>query len=158
VPGSARHQNVCPGAGRDLLLADGEGELAVEHVEGLFHLLVDVRHRPRARAAGELGEGEGASGVPAGWRSVVVRFELRDRPRDNYWLLLRKPTPELWTKGTGYVEDIIARTDAACLIDVHLKRTSDLDPAQPVRRLRSRPALASLTAVWRRGAGQVVFR
>jgi hypothetical protein len=33
-------------------------------------------------------------------------------------------TPELCTKGAGYVEDIIARTDAACLIDIHLKRTS----------------------------------
>ena len=39
-------------------------------------------------------------------------------------LLLRKPHPELCTRGTGYVEDIIARTDAACLIDMHLKRTS----------------------------------
>ena len=48
----------------------------------------------------------------------------RDRPGDNYWLLLRKPTPELCTKGTGYLEDIIARTDAACLIDIHLKRIS----------------------------------
>ena len=57
-------------------------------------------------------------------RTVVVRFELRDRPQDSYWLVLRKPTPELCTKGTGYVEDIIARTDAACLIDIHLKRTS----------------------------------
>ena len=57
-------------------------------------------------------------------RTVVVRFELRDRPGDSYWLVLRKPTPELCTKGTGYVEDIIARTDAACLIDIHLKRTS----------------------------------
>lgn len=57
-------------------------------------------------------------------RTVVVRFELRDRPADSYWLLLRKPHPELCTKGTGYVEDIIARTDAACLIDIHLKRTS----------------------------------
>ena len=37
---------------------------------------------------------------------------------------VRKPTPELCTKGTGYVEDIIARTDAACLIDIHLKRIS----------------------------------
>jgi hypothetical protein len=27
-------------------------------------------------------------------------------------------------KGTGYVEDSVARTDAACLIDIHLKRTS----------------------------------
>ena len=57
-------------------------------------------------------------------RTVIVRFELRDRPGDSYWLLLRKPTPELCTKGAGYVEDIIARTDAACLIDIHLKRTS----------------------------------
>lgn len=55
---------------------------------------------------------------------VVVRFELRDRPGDNYWLLLRKPVPELCTRGTGYVEDVIARTDAACLIDIHLKRIS----------------------------------
>jgi hypothetical protein len=53
-----------------------------------------------------------------------VRFELTDRPGDSYWLLLRKPIPELCTKGTGYVEDIIARTDAACLIDIHLRRIS----------------------------------
>src|SRR5260370_20617496 len=58
------------------------------------------------------------------YRTVVVRFELRDRPGDSYLLLLRKPTPELCTKGAGYVEDIIARTDSACLIDIHLKRIS----------------------------------
>ena len=57
-------------------------------------------------------------------RTVVVRFELRDLPAESYWLLLRKPHPELCTKGTGYVEDIVARTDAACLIDIHLKRIS----------------------------------
>ena len=57
-------------------------------------------------------------------RTVVVRFELTDRPGDRYWMLLRKPTPELCTRGTGYVEDIIARTDAACLIDIHLRRIS----------------------------------
>ena len=57
-------------------------------------------------------------------RTVVVRFELRDEPAESYWLLLRKPHPELCTKGTGYVEDIVARTDAACLIDIHLKRIS----------------------------------
>jgi hypothetical protein len=34
-------------------------------------------------------------------RTVVVRFELRDWPADSYWLLLRKPHPELCTKGTG---------------------------------------------------------
>jgi DNA-binding HxlR family transcriptional regulator len=57
-------------------------------------------------------------------RTVIVRFELRDDPGRSYWLVLRKPTPELCTKGTGYVEDIIARTDAACLIDIHFKRVS----------------------------------
>jgi len=57
-------------------------------------------------------------------RTVVVRFQLTDRPGDNYWLLLRKPMPELCTKGAGYVEDVIAHTDAACLIDIHLKRIS----------------------------------
>jgi DNA-binding HxlR family transcriptional regulator len=57
-------------------------------------------------------------------RTVVVRFDMRDRPEDRYWMLLRKPQPELCTKGTGYVEDIVANTDSACLIDIHLKRTT----------------------------------
>jgi DNA-binding HxlR family transcriptional regulator len=57
-------------------------------------------------------------------RPVVVRFEMVDRPADNYWLLLHRPQPELCTKGNGYVEDIVARTDSACLIDIHLKRTT----------------------------------
>ena len=37
------------------------------------------------------------------------------------WVLRRRC---LGGDGVGYVEDIIARTDAACLIDIHLKRTS----------------------------------
>jgi len=90
--------------------------------------------------------------------TVVVRFELRDRPRDSYWLLLRKPTPELCSKGTGYVEDIIARTDRHSPEADQLRRSApqrppspgrtpaadrrlhDLDPAQPLRRHRSRSA------------------
>jgi DNA-binding HxlR family transcriptional regulator len=57
-------------------------------------------------------------------KPVVVRFEMRDRPTEPYWLLLRRPVPELCTRGVGYVEDVIARTDSACLIDIHLKRTT----------------------------------
>ena len=49
-------------AGLDLLLADGEGELAVKDEEGLLRFAVDVRHRPGTWAAGELGEGEGPAG------------------------------------------------------------------------------------------------
>ena len=76
-------------------------------------------------------------------------FELRDRPRDSYWLLLRKPTPELCTKGTGYVEDIIARTDAACLIDIHLKRTSYAQALRSGRlSLEGPPQLTSAFTTW----------
>jgi len=78
-----------------------------------------------------------------------VRFELRDRPGDNYWLLLRKPTPELCTKGTGYVEDIIARTDAACRIDIHLKRTSYGEALRSGRLcLEGPPQLTSAFITW----------
>src|SRR5215469_18910529 len=67
VPGAARHEDVGSWACRDLLLADGEVELAVEHVEGLLHFAVDVRHSPQALAAGELGESKGTvgRGLPA---------------------------------------------------------------------------------------------
>jgi DNA-binding HxlR family transcriptional regulator len=57
-------------------------------------------------------------------RTVVVRFDMRDKLGERYWMVLRRPQPELCTKGTGYADDIIARTDAACLIDIHLKRTT----------------------------------
>jgi hypothetical protein len=66
-------------------------------------------------------------------RTVVVRLELMDRPDESYWLLLRKPTPELCTKGTGYVEDVIAGTDAGCLIDIHLRRISYAEARQAGR-------------------------
>ena len=55
--------------------------------------------------------------------TVVVRFDLRDT-RDRFWLVLRKPTPELRTRGTGYVEDLVVRTDSKTLVDIHLERTT----------------------------------
>ena len=57
-------------------------------------------------------------------RTVVVRFDMRDRPDEHYWLVLRRPHPELCSRGLGHTEDIIARTDSACLVDIHLTRTS----------------------------------
>jgi DNA-binding HxlR family transcriptional regulator len=56
--------------------------------------------------------------------TTVIRFTLTDRPGDNYWMILRKPMPELCTKGTGWVEDLICQTEATCLIDLHLKKTT----------------------------------
>jgi DNA-binding HxlR family transcriptional regulator len=58
-------------------------------------------------------------------QTVVVRFHMRDRPQERYWLVLRRPEPELCTNGSaGYTEDIVVQTDSACLIDIHLKRTT----------------------------------
>lgn len=60
-------------------------------------------------------------------RTVVVRVELHDRPADRYWMVLRKPNPELCTTPQGHVEDIIVRTDSHCLMDIHLQRTTHRD-------------------------------
>jgi DNA-binding HxlR family transcriptional regulator len=59
--------------------------------------------------------------IPA--ETTVVRFDLRDRPADNYWMVLRRPRPELCTHGVGYTEDIVCLTDAETLVDLHLERT-----------------------------------
>ena len=86
-------------------------------------------------------------------RTVVVRFDLRDRPGDSYWLLLRKPTPELCTKGTGYTEDIVARTDSACLIEIHLKRISYQQALRSGRlSLAGPPQLTSAFITWIRSS------
>ena len=58
--------------------------------------------------------------IPA--QTTVVRFALRDRPTAGYWLILRRPRPELCTRPSGYAEDLVCRTDSATLIDLHLKR------------------------------------
>jgi DNA-binding HxlR family transcriptional regulator len=60
--------------------------------------------------------------IPDG--TTVVRFELRDRPAEGYWLILRRPQPELCTRPSGYAEDVICRTDSVTLVDLHLKRLS----------------------------------
>ena len=54
----------------------------------------------------------------------MIRFELRDRPADGYWLILRRPHPEMCTRSVGYAEDIVCRTDSATLIELHLKQLS----------------------------------
>jgi hypothetical protein len=37
--------------------------------------------------------------IPA--QTTVVRFALRDRPTAGYWLILRRPQPELCTRPAG---------------------------------------------------------
>lgn len=56
-------------------------------------------------------------------RTVVVRFDVAGAD-ERYWLILRRPQPELCTRGLGHTEDLIARTDPGCLVDIHLTRTT----------------------------------
>jgi DNA-binding HxlR family transcriptional regulator len=58
--------------------------------------------------------------IPDG--TTVIRFELSDRPAENYWMLVRRPQPELCTRPSGYDEDLVCRSDSATLVDLHLKR------------------------------------
>lgn len=71
-------------------------------------------------------------------RTIVVRFDLRGEA-DHYWLILRRPLPELCTRGLGYVEDLVVHTDAACLVDIHLTRTSFANAARSGRLLLDGP-------------------
>lgn len=60
--------------------------------------------------------------IPDG--TTTVRFRLTGAPAEEYWMLLRRPQPELCTRSSGYVEDVVCTTDAATLVDLHLRRTS----------------------------------
>jgi len=53
---------------------------------------------------------------------IVIGFDLRDRPKEKFWLLLQKPEPELCIKHPGYDEDIAVSTDSRTLTMIHLGR------------------------------------
>ncbi len=55
-------------------------------------------------------------------RRVVVRFDLRDRPRELYWLLVQRPEPELCMRNPGLDEDLVVSTDSHTLTEVHRGR------------------------------------
>ncbi len=57
-------------------------------------------------------------------RRVVVRFDLRDRPREKFWLLLHRPEPEVCMHNPGFEEDIVVTTDCEVLALVHMGRLS----------------------------------
>jgi DNA-binding HxlR family transcriptional regulator len=62
-------------------------------------------------------------------RRVVVRFDLRDRPRQRFWLLLHRPDTELWVTHPGLDEDLVVVTDSRTLALVHMGR---LPPGEAV--------------------------
>lgn len=81
--------------------------------------------------------------------TTTVRFQLVDHPADSYWMLLRRPHPELCTRGLGYVEDLVCHTDSQTLVDLHLRRTTYLAALRSARlRLDGPPSLARKFRTW----------
>ena len=58
---------------------------------------------------------------------IVIGFDLRDRPKQKFWLLLQAPEPELCVKHPGFDEDLVITTDSRTLTLVHLGRLALAD-------------------------------
>jgi DNA-binding HxlR family transcriptional regulator len=56
--------------------------------------------------------------------TTTVRFRLDGADASDYWMLLRRPRPELCSRSSGYVEDLLCLIDAQTLVDLHLRRTT----------------------------------
>jgi len=57
-------------------------------------------------------------------RRVVVRFDLRVRPREAFWLLLDHQEAEVCTNDPGFEDDIVIITDCETLALIHMGRMS----------------------------------
>ncbi len=53
-------------------------------------------------------------------KRVVVRFDLKDRPKERFWLLLDREDVELCVKDPAYDEDLVIATDCETLMYVHM--------------------------------------
>ena len=85
--------------------------------------------------------------IPDG--TTTVRFQLNDHPAVSYWMLLRRPHPELCTRSSGYVEDLICHTDGQTLTDLHLRRTTYVAALRSGRlTLEGPPSLARQFRTW----------
>lgn len=81
-------------------------------------------------------------------RRVVVRFDLSGRPGRRFWMLLR-PGAEICSAPPGFEEDLIVTTDASCLADINLRRTTMATARRTGRlRIEGPPALARAFATW----------
>jgi len=60
-------------------------------------------------------------------RRIIVRVDLRDKPRQKFWLLLQRPQPELCTNYPGVPEDLVVTTDSETLVNWHLRKLSYAD-------------------------------
>jgi len=64
---------------------------------------------------------------------LVVRIELADRPKDQFWMLLRRPQPEICSTHPGQSEDLLVQTDSETLARWHLRHISYEEAAKTGR-------------------------
>lgn len=57
-------------------------------------------------------------------KRIIVRVDLRDQPRQKFWLLLQRPQAELCSTYPGTPEDLVVTTDSKTLVNWHLRRFS----------------------------------
>ncbi len=65
---------------------------------------------------------------------VVVRFSLRDAPKQRFWLLVQRPEPEVCMKPPGYDEDLVVTSDTEAVAKWYMGRMS-LGQAMKARRI-----------------------
>jgi DNA-binding HxlR family transcriptional regulator len=58
-------------------------------------------------------------------RRVVVRFDLTDRPKERYWLVMDHRDTELCIKDPGFEPDLVVTTTARAVTEVHMGRSID---------------------------------
>jgi hypothetical protein len=61
---------------------------------------------------------------------LIVRFDLRDRPKEHFWMLLRRPNAEVCSTYPGRTEDLIVKTDSETIARWHLRHITYEDAAQ----------------------------
>jgi len=68
----------------------------------------------------------GISYLPLPDQPVTIRFDLRDTSRSprRYWLLVRRPEPEVCVKPPGFEEDLVVTTDPGWLAQWALGQSS----------------------------------
>lgn len=80
---------------------------------------------------------------------VVVRFDLKDRPRDRFWMLIDRPESEVCVKHPGLDEDLVVTTDCITLTDVHRGRIAFTAAISSGRmRIDGPPALVRAFPSW----------
>jgi DNA-binding HxlR family transcriptional regulator len=80
---------------------------------------------------------------------IVIGFDLRDRPKERFWLLLQQPEAELCVRHPDYDEGLVITTDSRTLTLVHLGRVAVADAERGVTwRVDGPPALVQGLPTW----------